>query len=247
MAVENVTTISGLVENSPSGDDPIKEGDNHLTLIKRVLKRQFTGGKPAGSAQGLDAPVTVSATEFNYLLGVRSSIQGQIDFIASVINANNLVAPAGTVMIFAQANPPTGWTKVATQDGYMLVTTTGTNGGSYGGSADPKSFNWTHGHTGTVSDTTLTGAQMPSHSHHMFSNSVADGGTSDIDTDDFIAWRSSDGSFGDYRLKGLGAAATLGIVEYTGGGGSHTHTTSIENGGSTWTPKYVNVIRAMKS
>lgn len=247
MSVENVSTFSGLVENSPSGDDSIKEGDNHLTLIKRVLKRQFTGGKPAGPAQGLDAPVTVSAAEFNFLLRARANIQDQIDYIATLLSAHNLLAPSGTKMIFCQAVPPAGWTKDTSLDGHMLVTTTGTSGGTNGGTADPKSFNWTHSHTVTVDGTTLSWNQMPRHSHHMFSNTTAGDSTPGADADDFVAVRDSHDNYGDYYMKGMGASASLGIVEYSGADAPHGHSASSSSAGSTWTPKYLNVIRATKS
>jgi hypothetical protein len=38
MALESATYISGLVDSNPSGSDSISLGDDHLKLIKSVLK-----------------------------------------------------------------------------------------------------------------------------------------------------------------------------------------------------------------
>ena len=41
MATENTTKISGLVETNPTSTDPVSKGDNHLRMIKDVLKKSF--------------------------------------------------------------------------------------------------------------------------------------------------------------------------------------------------------------
>jgi|TARA_Y100000031_G_C8137869_1_gene346151 hypothetical protein len=41
MALESATYISGLVDTNPSGSDSISQGDDHLRLIKDVLKNSF--------------------------------------------------------------------------------------------------------------------------------------------------------------------------------------------------------------
>lgn len=41
MALESATYVSGLVTTNPSGSDSISQGDDHLRLIKTVLKNTF--------------------------------------------------------------------------------------------------------------------------------------------------------------------------------------------------------------
>jgi len=41
MALESATYVSGLVATNPSGSDSISQGDDHLRLIKDVLKNSF--------------------------------------------------------------------------------------------------------------------------------------------------------------------------------------------------------------
>ena len=83
MPIETGTTISQLDESWPLGTDPGSSGDNHLRLIKAVLKLQFPGEAGDGFAAVIDA----TEAEMNYLVGVTSNIQDQIDAIYAGINA----------------------------------------------------------------------------------------------------------------------------------------------------------------
>lgn len=96
--------------------------------------------------------------------------------------------PTGTVMLFYQASAPTGWTQVTTQNNKALRVVSGTGGGTGGTTAFTSVFtnqtptftgsngtlavaNTTAGGSvslsagGSVGATTLSAAQMPSHSH----------------------------------------------------------------------------------
>jgi len=78
---------------------------------------------------------------------------------------------SGTRMLFQQSSAPTGWTKVTSGvDNMALRVTTGNTG--IVSSGQPFSSVFTNKSTsGSVASTTLTTAQMPSHSH-----GVSDGG-----------------------------------------------------------------------
>jgi len=41
MALESATYIDGLVITNPTGSDSISQGDDHIRLIKKVLKNTF--------------------------------------------------------------------------------------------------------------------------------------------------------------------------------------------------------------
>jgi len=102
----------------------------------------------------------------------------------------------GTVMLFVQTAAPTGWTKSTTHDNKALRVVSGsvTTGGTQ---------NFTAVLNGTVNATTLTTAQIPSHTHTGRNNSAAVAG----------------------GIGTLGAAA--GDTGATGGGGSHTHSMDV--------------------
>jgi hypothetical protein len=106
--------------------------------------------------------------------------------------------PPGTVMLFVQTAAPTGWTKGTTHDNKALriVSGTVTTGGTQ---------NFTAVLNGTVGATTLTTAQMPSHTHGVV-----------------------------YGVFGTGAGVTGSLSNKTnpntgatGGGGSHTHSMDV--------------------
>ena len=71
MALESATYISELVDTNPVASDPVGQGDDHLKMIKTVLKTQFSG--LAGTTA-----ITTSEAELNYVDGVTSAIQTQL-------------------------------------------------------------------------------------------------------------------------------------------------------------------------
>ena len=131
MTVESASYISQLDAALPAAGDQKSEGDDHFRLIKSVLKTQFPNfGTTA---------ITTTAAEVNYLSGVTSAIQTQINSKAA------LASPALTgVPTAPTAAPGTNTTQLATTafvagvafstalpsqtgNGGKLVTTDGTN------------------------------------------------------------------------------------------------------------------------
>jgi hypothetical protein len=115
----------------------------------------------------------------------------------------------GTSMLFRQTAAPTGWTKVTTYNDYALRIVSGA--ASTGGSVAFTTAFASQTPAGSVSvntsglsagATTLTTAQMPSHTHSVSTNNCG-------------------GSIG-----GGGQSDGGGSSGATGGGGSHTHTVS---------------------
>lgn len=107
--------------------------------------------------------------------------------------------PSGTRMSFQQTAAPTGWTKdtnAAIDDSILrLVTGSVSSGGSVGYSAK------------SIGATTLSTAQIPSHTHAVYRGSIP--GQFTPATAPYLA----NGGSGD----------TSGATTGTGGGGSHTH------------------------
>ena len=62
MALESATYISELVDTNPTVSDPVGQGDDHLKMIKTVLKTQFSG--LAGTTA-----ITTDESEMNLLDG----------------------------------------------------------------------------------------------------------------------------------------------------------------------------------
>jgi hypothetical protein len=117
-------------------------------------------------------------------------------FLGSGLSLNGF--DPGTVMLFVQTAAPTGWTKSTTHDNKALRVVSGsvTTGGTQ---------NFTAVLNGNVGATTLTTAQIPSHTHTIPSN------TSGTQVGFAGSNRNPTG-------KSTGAA---------GGGGSHTHSMDV--------------------
>jgi hypothetical protein len=124
-------------------------------------------------------------------------------------------------MLFGQTSAPTGWTKDTTNyNNSALRVVTGS--ASTGGSVDFTTAFASQTPAGTVGSTTLTTAQIPSHTH-TFTGGGGGGGNALV-----------------FSCSGGGSTSTSA----TGGGGSHNHTftgTAIN-----LAVKYVDVIRATK-
>ena len=73
MALEDLTGtkyIDDLVATNPAAGDNVSEGDDHIRGIKNVLKTTFPN---------IDGAVTPTDTEINYVGGVTSAVQTQLD------------------------------------------------------------------------------------------------------------------------------------------------------------------------
>jgi hypothetical protein len=150
------------------------------------------------------------------------------DTMRNTLGAAGQAFPAGTCLFFYNEDAPLGWTHdtTATLDHVLRVVPGGTSGGQGGGSVNFGSVLVSHSITGSVSATTLTTSQIPSHTHTY----------NDVDnTATPAAGTYFNGSIGSNINKTSGAA---------GGGGSHTHGFT----GSTLNLaiKYLRVIRATK-
>jgi hypothetical protein len=81
MALEDLTGtkyLDDLNASNPAAGDNVSEGDDHIRGIKNVLKLTFPN---------VDAAVNATPTELNYVDGVTSAIQTQLD--AKVTNATH--------------------------------------------------------------------------------------------------------------------------------------------------------------
>jgi hypothetical protein len=75
MALETGTYISDLVITNPTSTDPKSQGDDHIRLIKSSIKATFPN---------VTGAVTPTQTELNYVDGVTSSIQSQINLKGAI-------------------------------------------------------------------------------------------------------------------------------------------------------------------
>jgi len=158
-------------------------------------------------------------------LANKVNTSGQLDASTGLYNTSSLGFASGTVMLFAQTSAPTGWTKSTTHDNKALRVVSGT--ASSGGSVAFTTAFGTPSVSGSVSATTLSTAQMPSHTHTAAK---------------IESWQH--GAPAGYTCTNC-TAILMGASGATGGGGSHTH--SLSGATATINVAYVDVIIATKS
>jgi hypothetical protein len=142
--------------------------------------------------------------------------------------------PAGSVVLFYQAAAPTGWTQVTSVNDMALRMVSGTGGTTAGTTAFSTVF---ANQTPTINvsglsagATTLSTAQMPSHSHSV---QMCNGG----------------GTLGRFGAGNPEQPFGTTNTNSTGGGGSHTHSISgsATSSAITLNVQYANVIICSKN
>ena len=124
MALEDLTGtkyIDDLVSTNPAAGDNVSEGDDHIRGIKNVLKTTFPS---------IDGAITATDTELNYVDGVTSAIQTQID--SKTTNATHSGEVTGaTALTIADNVVDEANLKVsnAPTNGYFLSAQSGDTGG----------------------------------------------------------------------------------------------------------------------
>ena len=223
MGLEAATTIEGLDKTWPLGGDTVNKGDDHLRLLKAVLQAQF----PGAAGNGFAITITAKETEINFLGGVTSNVQTQLNTNAAAIAVNaaaittlqsTLPAPPGTVLPFFNAAPPTGWSQVTTHTDAMLRVVS-TAGGGNGGS-----------------DSAILNNKVPSHTHATDSQGAH--------THTVSITRGTEGA-NVYGSAGINAVYST-YVHTSSTSGAHTHTAQANAGAANWTPKYLDMIIASK-
>ena len=87
MALESTTYINGLVATNPAGTDARSQGDDHIRMVKSAVKATFPN---------ITGAITPTHTELNYVDGVTSALQTQMDTkapLASPTFTGNPVVP----------------------------------------------------------------------------------------------------------------------------------------------------------
>ena len=147
------------------------------------------------------------------------------------------VFPSGTTMLFVQTTAPTGWTKNISHNDKALRVVSGTVG--TGGSVGFTTAFASQAVSGSIANTTLTTAQIPSHQHGR--GTIFTGASPD-NPGTYIA---SGGGGVFYTNAGSGFTGDGYGTDFTGGGGSHNH--SFTGTAINLSVQYVDVIIATKN
>lgn len=228
MGLEIANNIAQLQSVNPDKSDVMHEGDDHIRLIKSVLKVVFAGEPAADGtpADGFKSSITVNPERINGALAGYDSTKGTVENrLNGLARDSNLYAPSGTEMIFYQAAAPNGWVKVDVSGDHLCIISD--TGGGNGGTATPTSIDFTHKHT--VGDTQLDITQIPSHNHSL---SVGAGNSTGNVYSQAVA------------TTPLSPRKSTSYMDSAGSGATHTHT--LTDKALTWSPRYFTCIRARK-
>lgn len=229
MSLESAQFIHQLNPSNPSGADRLKEGDDHIRMVKAAVKATFPG---------ITGPLDASVTH---------------TFLNSI--AAYLV-PVGTITLFSGAAAPSGWAicngqVVPKSDGTGNLTTPDLRGRVPVGKADSVDLLSTfgadsvtitteqagdhnhtatiatggaHTHTGTAEGHVLTIAELPAHDHGNGINN---------DNGNMFPYgtRQAPGTNEDPSSSSHGSVTLQGVTEKVGGGAAHTHDVSVASGG----------------
>jgi hypothetical protein len=107
MALESTTYINGLVATNPAGTDARSQGDDHIRMVKSSIKLTFPN---------ITGAVTPTHTELNYVDGVTSAIQTQVDLkapLASPTFTGTAAAPTAATSTNTTQLATTAFTQAA--------------------------------------------------------------------------------------------------------------------------------------
>lgn len=201
MPLETATYINSLNAANPVSTDSVAQADDHIRLIKAAIKATFPN---------LTGPVLPTQAQLNTPIpsGVIVMWSGAL-----------LSVPAGWVLCDGANGTPNLRDRFVVGAGttYAVGATGGaTSSSSAGGHTHTQVAAGGHDHTGAVGGTTLTTAQMPSHTHSW-------SGTSTSEDNNFTA--------GTKYLKEGSTVNNASFTETTtsvGSGESHDHTITAE-------------------
>ncbi len=223
MALETASYINQLVPANPSGADRVHQGDDHIRMLKAVLKNTFPN---------LTGPVTLTQAQLNGVysltvpVGIISIWYGAADAVPSgwaICNGQTVDRSDGDGEITVPdmrgrvvAGLVTGQAVGATFGQEKLTGLSTAAGGdhSHGGTATAAGE---HNHGGKVGGTSLSVAQMPSHKH---ANGVTDVSPSLVFS---RGTTTAAETTGDSIDNDSASGNVEGWTETVGGGQAHDH------------------------
>lgn len=150
MALESATYINQLVSTNPTGVDPKGQGDDHLRLIKSVLKTTFPN---------ITGAVTTTQDQLNSLTAPNVLL---VSGMIMMWSGNIAALPAGWLLCNGSGTITGGLTVPDLRDKFIVGAGSAYTVRATGGAA-------THDHTLSLAltPTALTLAQIPAHTHSL--------------------------------------------------------------------------------
>ena len=208
MGIESgdVNTIDGLDQSWPLGNDPTIDGDNHIRLLKRVLKNVFSGEGGNGFAK----PIIATEDEINHLSGVTYNIDQKFTDLKeeAMQLLLRLGGPNGLQMLMynnQNFTVPLGWKRVPVSENYLVIASRPEYAGTFQGTDEPSSL--THNHSQTTIK--IAAVNLPPHNHELTNTRVVNDEHGDRSNYDFIVSTAGYTLYTDSKGTGWGSNEPL--------------------------------------
>lgn len=208
MGLEVATYINELNVNWPVPTDKIREGDDHLRVIKTALVNSFPN---------IGGAVELSHTQLNLLPDYLTAFIQHLFPVGGIIAWSGAIntIPAGWVLCDGANGTPDLRNRFIVGAGSTYAV--GATGGATSVTSSSTSISL------TIQGTALTTAQIPSHDHLIAAAVTAN----DTPTNtNYLAMTRTEGSNSEYNLKGTNTPPTVLKTSSTGGASTHTHSVS---------------------
>lgn len=201
MALESATYPNQLVETNPTGADPKGAGDDHIRMLKRVIKATFPN---------LTGAVTMTQAQLNQLGTPNLFVQpGMIVMWSGSLSS----LPAGWLLCNGVGTISTGESVPDLRDRFILGAGASAAVRAVGGTATH-----THALSVAITPTALTIDQIPAHNHDF----IATAFNGENGQHPFVV---TDLAFSNYPLQttstGSGNAHTHGVSSSLGAAVNH--------------------------
>lgn len=216
MALEVGTYLDDLVDTNPASTDGIGQADDHIRLIKKVLKNTFPNitGPVLGSQAELNRidGLTATTAELNKLDGYTGTVSDLNKIVATTATAAELNKLDGAVVTTAEINKLSG-----------LSTTTGELNTLAGITASTSELNKVDGYTGNSSDLNiLSGAAAAgvSSTELRYVNGVTSGIQTQLGTKANLSGAAFTGTISSPTavIGGWTVTAVSGVLKFSKGG-----------------------------
>ena len=200
MALESATFINQLIPANPTGGDDRSQGDDHIRLVKNVLKNSFPN---------ITNVVNATAAQLN--------------------SASTHYVPTGGIIMWSGSiiSSPSGWLLCDGTLGTPNLVDKFIRGASDAEGKEPGFLGGSNSYTvpaGSVDATSLTEAQLPVHSHKFLQS--AEYSTRDEPNNlDITRIAGAPPIPPDAIVHGTPTLVATDYLSNVGNGDSHTHTT----------------------
>lgn len=227
MPLETAAYIHQLEPTNPPPTDQLSQADDHIRLIKNVLKNTFPNINAPITAtdEQLNAPFSMPVGSIVMWYGSAATVPtGWYICDGSTVDRSD---GSGSITLPDLRNRVVIGAGSLAAQGTTVGSATATGTTDSAGAHSHGITGGDHSHTGSVGDHALTIAEMPQHNH---GNGVADDNVGNI-----FPYGTKSGPSGGNVRNADGSNSTQGLTETVGSGQAHRHPLTVDSSSHTHT------------